>query len=159
MDKHDRARAEAKKRIGHLYSRFGYRRDDEGSICAEQQCTYCGLRAETQDHVPPLVWVHSLGSEFFNNAKTLLLIVPACLECNITLSNYRLFTIKERTRYLLGRYTKKYKRFLRGTAWTEEELDELGYSLKTKIEAIAICQLGIDRRIQIIEENLRGFRL
>ena len=153
-----RDRAKWLKIYGHLYIKFGYRRNDDG-LFGEQACAYCGTLANSTDHVPPLQWVYALGTEYFEAKKIALLLVPACLECNETLSSKRLFTLRERCSYLIDRYSKKHNRLLRNTVWTSEELDELGRTLRPKIESFAICQLSIDRRIQILEENVRPPRM
>jgi len=38
--------------------------------------------------------------------------------------------------------------------WTKEQIDELNGRLRKSVERFSVYQLGIDRRIQILEENL-----
>ena len=45
-------------------------------------CQYCGIPADTYDHVPALSKVYSLGVSEFEKKKIRLWIVPACNECN-----------------------------------------------------------------------------
>ena len=124
---------------------------DEGP----QVCVYCGNIAGNVDHVPPLVWVYALGSEYFLAQAIRLILVPACDECNGALGSLKLFTLIERSRYLLGRYEKKYEKFLRGEIWSKEDIDELGRGLRERIDRHRTCQIGFERRIRILEEGLR----
>lgn len=142
-------RRNLEKRYGQLYVRMFFR---EGEA---QVCVYCGNVAETQDHVPPLDWVYCLGTSYFGSAGIRLLLVPACGECNVELGPRKLFTIKDRTRWLIGRYEKKYERFTKGLIWDMEDVDELGRGLKRYVEGHRTCQIGIERRIKILEEGLR----
>ena len=147
------------RRYGQLYARFCWRRGDDGDLLQIQPCIYCGTAASDRDHVPPLLWVYCLGTEYFTRKGIELLLVPSCRECNSELSSKKLFTLRERTLHLLGRYTKKYEKFLKGEKWEKEEIDEFGRGLKPKIESFAVVQLAIDRRVQILEENLRTPRV
>ena len=140
---------------GALYVRFGFRRDDLGDLARLQACAYCGNMAQSEDHIPPLKWMYALGSDHFRKRKILCILVPACRECNSSLSDRKIFNLKDRCAYLLGRYSRKYRRFLRGQKWRQEELDELGRNLRDYVTNFATCQLGIDRRVQILEEGVR----
>src|SRR3990167_4317437 len=56
--------------------------------------------------------------------------------------------------YLKDYYSKKYRRVSDVKLWTKEQIDELRGRLKQAVEKFAVYQLGTDRRIQILEENL-----
>ena len=61
-------------------------------------CTYCGISAETLDHIPPISSVYFLSEkakEDFNFYK-----VPSCLECNSALNNISLLSVSERHSYI-----------------------------------------------------------
>lgn len=144
----DRQRLSSK--FGALYFPFkppGHWRDSS--------CVYCGDIAEARDHIPPMVWLDVLGTDYFHSSQSLIVWVPSCWECNAALGDRRLFTIRERTLWLLGHYCRKYQRLLRSEAWSIDELAELTGRLKQAIEGYASRQLGIDRRISILEENLQ----
>ena len=85
----------------------------------------------------------------------LIVWVPACAECNRELGSKRLFSIKERTLYLIGRYAKKYERFLKGTMWEDFEIDELTGTMKHHVQDFSTMERAIDRRLAILEENLK----
>jgi hypothetical protein len=95
----------------------------------------------------------ALGYSYFDNAGLLVVKVPSCIECNSLLSNRKLFTIKERTVFLIGRYEVLYKAFRTGIAWQDAEVRTFTGRLKNSIAEFAEWQRGIDRRISILEEN------
>ena len=132
----------------HLYKKFGYRDD------APNTCIYCGFPGETEDHIPPVSWAYCFGADHFTERGIQFLKVPACLECNVFLGDKELFTIRHRTEELLAHYKKKYRRFLRHKRWSVEELDDLGYTLGSKVESVSTVQIAVKRRIQILEEEV-----
>src|SRR3990167_11279199 len=136
-------------KYGHLYLPF-----KPPGIWYESACVYCGNRAQERDHIPPLSWLYCLGSDYFLERGLLICWVPSCKECNKELSDNKLFSIKERTLHLLGRYVLKYDPFLKGTAWNDEQLEELTGGLKRDVSRFADYQKAIDRRIGILEENI-----
>lgn len=147
-----KGRGDSRKRwlakYGSLYVEFkppGYWRPD----C----CAYCGNLYQAYDHVPPLSWVAALGPSYFDKNGLLIVKVRSCNECNSLLSNKKLFSLRERTVYLIGRYEERYKKYRTGTAWQDEEVNELTGNLKKAINNFADMQRAIDRRIQILEEN------
>jgi hypothetical protein len=87
-------------------------------------CTYCGDKADTQDHIPPLTMVYSLDDTGAGKSMRYWL-VPACLECNSILSGRPLTTITARRQYLVQVYRRRYAALLRMPAWSSDELDEL----------------------------------
>ena len=111
------------------------------------------MRAQSKDHIPPLSWIYALGSDYFFRAGLLVVWVPSCKECNVALGHKKLFTIRERTLYLVGYYTKRYEPFLHGEAWNDQEIDELKGNLKKDISHYADLQRVVDRRLAILEEN------
>lgn len=137
-------------KYGHLYLPFkppGHFRD--------ASCVYCGNLAQARDHVPALTWLAALGRSYFEERGLLVIWVPSCNECNTILCDERLFTIRERTLFLLRKYLKRYDKFMGGEIWNEYEISELGGRLQQAIGDFALCQQFIDRRIAILEENAR----
>lgn len=112
------------------------------------------MRAQSKDHIPPISWLYCLGAQFFDGGPLPPVWVPACLECNSALGSKKLFTIRERTLYLVGYYTKRYERLLRGESWQDWEIEELSGNLKRDMISWSELQRVIDRRIGILEENL-----
>src|SRR3990167_1758112 len=144
-----RTRLQRLARYGHFYLPFKPR-----GHWRESSCVYCGNLSETVDHIPPLAWIDALGPSYFKDLGLLIVKVPACRECNLALANRKLLTITERTAYLKDYYSKKYRRVSDVKLWTKEQIDELRGRLKQAVEKFAVYQLGTDRRIQILEENL-----
>lgn len=97
------------------------------------RCTYCGLPGECTDHVPPRAYRRFIAMSPGLSAKYPFQEVPACRECNSALGAKAFWTIKERKDYV-----KKYLRRRYGdgkfTEWSDEELEELGYNLRTMVE-------------------------
>lgn len=92
-------------------------------------CTYCGTTATTVDHVPPIL----LKNEVPHQHR---FCVPACVECNSTLGAKRLFTVLDRQIWIRLRYKEKYAKLLAVPDRTPEELDELGYVLRSHLESV-----------------------
>jgi len=95
-------------------------------------CTYCGIPAETLDHIPPISAVYFLSErakEDFNFYK-----VPSCSECNSALNNTSLLSVAERHSYIRKFLKKKYKRGLRIPYWDEDELKELHSTMREEIK-------------------------
>lgn len=102
-----------------------------------------------RDHVVPHSWNHiSQRRRTFKEEE----IVPACRECNATLSDHHLFTIQSRAAYLLGVYQRRYKKLLKWIDnWTEEEIAELGYSLQISVERTRRDAEEVHRRLAYLE--------
>ncbi len=94
-------------------------------------CIYCGVPATTIDHFAPLSVV-SAGSGILDTVKGRFL-VPACGECN-SIANSAVFpTIGAKRRYIQQRLRKKYATFLNMPYWSEDEIAELGHTLRTNV--------------------------
>ena len=92
-------------------------------------CTYCREAPATdRDHVIPSS--RERVKKTFRQKDT----VPSCSECNRLLSNLNYFTVRSRAEYLLTAYKKRHRDLLIMPHWSQEELDELGYTLRTAIE-------------------------
>lgn len=95
-------------------------------------CVYCGAMAESRDHVLSL---SCLGQKRKNSErhKGTDWLVPACLECNVTLCDKYLDNIPARAEHLFVRFTKKWRKILKSPTWSESELAELGETLRRSI--------------------------
>jgi len=108
-----------------------------------EPCIYCGQRANSRDHVIPKRMREVLElrygpnwGRFFDVPNT----VPACLECN-QIAGAKLFpTISAKRRYIQKRLEVKYKKLLEAPDWEDDEISELGYSLKIYIQNIQIAK-------------------
>lgn len=75
-------------------------------------CTYCGAASDCFDHVPSLSWVSSLGTAYFMEKDTPLLLVSACNECNLILGSVGLFDMDERLAYVAGELRCRYRKVI-----------------------------------------------
>ena len=94
------------------------------------ECTYCGIAANSLDHIIPVSYNQTLRKNVkYSKENT----VPSCTECNSSLSNIWLPTIPERAGCLLEKYNKKYKKLLNQPEWEDWEIEELGPGMKKVI--------------------------
>lgn len=89
-----------------------------------KNCHYCGEPATCYDHVIP----YSLVGH-----NTLL--VPACDECNGLLGARLFQSLGEKKSFIARALAKRHAVDLRMRVWTETEIMELGYTLRTVILA------------------------
>lgn len=89
-------------------------------------CFYCGNKSQARDHVTPR---SRLGSQnAFQRHETL----PTCTECNSMLGDFVTCCAAGKAEYLLEKYLLKYKKY-NSIDWSNNEKQELGYTLKTTI--------------------------
>lgn len=84
-------------------------------------CHYCGMPADTVDHVPP----RSVRPIILQQAATRwpFLEVPACHECNCLLGNREPWTIVARKKVIKEKLKRRYRRYLKIPDWTPQELE------------------------------------
>jgi hypothetical protein len=111
-------------------------------------CVYCGVPADTYDHVPPLSKVHALGPEHFEKLSVRFWIVPACRECNILLNKVDGDTVGKRKARIKVILRKRYAKYLNCGHWTREDIEELGYNLRQMIESGANIKEWVERRLK-----------
>jgi hypothetical protein len=97
------------------------------------ECTYCGMLADTYDHVIPLSWQYTSRRQGKKDDKRKN-CVPACHQCNSFLGNTHNHTIHERANFVADRIAVKYSKILSSPMWGEEEIDNLEDSLKTHVK-------------------------
>lgn len=108
------------------------------------ECTYCGIAANGLDHIIPVLY-NNVSRKSASYAKHL--VVPCCNECNISLTSFYLPSIAERAEYLLELYKVKYKKLLNRPDWSDEELEEIGDTLRRKIKANAKLKENLNQRL------------
>lgn len=94
-------------------------------------CVYCGLAADTKDHIPPQAYrpfLESVGEKRYP-----FLLVPACKECNSALGAKALWTVHARKEWIKRRLERKYKHYLAIPGWEDGEVRELGPSLSQEV--------------------------
>ena len=113
--------------FGSLYSFTGAEFSDDGY----PMCVYCGDPATGRDHVPPITKVQAYRELCL--AKELYLLVPSCASCNSFGSDNLQSSIFERIEFIKDRISRKFARYLQQTEWDEEEIEELGPNLASKV--------------------------
>jgi hypothetical protein len=91
-------------------------------------CVYCGLPASTKDHLIPWGWSGDA-------ARSYVLTVPACHQCNEYIGDVWAPTITERRRIAQQRIRSRNRRALRVHRFTQAELDEMGPNLRSSVDA------------------------
>ena len=102
-----------------------------GYVWEGSPCIYCGQPANSVDHFIPSSFLEDISDLEVDVPHQELL--PACLECN-SIKRDRVFdTIREARRHIHARLREKYHKFLEIPDWSEDELEELGYSLRQAV--------------------------
>lgn len=107
---------------------------------------YCGEAASSRDHFVPRAFkakIQDLGW-----AKKGDIVVPACRECNSTANDKVFGTLREKRAYVHDRYRKKYAKVLAMPRWSDEELAELGPTLRTAVVAGIRAQESLKARLR-----------
>jgi len=111
-------------------------------------CAYCGVAAETYDHVPNLAMLHALGIEHYQRRKIQLWKVPACRECNVLLSDCAATSIPDRRAQIKAKLKARYAKLLAMPSWTDREIADLGIGLQDVIEDANAVRSWIKRRLE-----------
>ena len=112
-----------------LYRRVSGERHQDGYPL----CVYCGQPADSLDHVPPLSRVDDYRA--LGLVREMYLLVPACRDCNALAGSTLQATFPERVEYVKDEITRKNRRVIAAPEWDQDEIDELGGSLKAYIIA------------------------
>lgn len=133
-----------RQRYSHLYLAIGRTGDP---------CTYCGLPADTVDHVPPLKALGVYGSEYFYGMGVQPSTLPSCTECNVELSCRSLWWVDDRCAFLVERYKRKYFDLLDRPSWSQDEINELDGMLRGYVEDSAMLRMLTVRRLDRLREG------
>lgn len=122
--------AKQRMSLAHLYTRQGFDRTRlyvraDGSSFVGCPCFYCGDNATTEDHAYPLVALQQIYGIADLPSARLLIVVPACLECNILLGTRVFSTLFMRKKHIKQRLRQRYKRILAIPPWEPRELARL----------------------------------
>ncbi len=117
-----------------------------------EKCYYCGDKAGNIDHVPPIDYVYSYGRDAVESNGITLLLVSCCTNCNELLGSKALLTLDTRVVYLYGRIQKKYSSVLESRHWEQDELDQLGRTLRGYVGAHQDAHTWLERRLCYMEE-------
>lgn len=108
------------------------------------ECAYCGMNADTRDHVYPISAMHALVMADITNYTSV--IVPACKECNCLAGSKIFPTFNEKRAYLRNTLRARYKHELS----CEYTLDEMLFASDEYI----LHRVGLMREKRIIEGRL-----
>ncbi len=113
----------------------------------EWPCYYCGDEAECIDHLIPFK-VRQCGKR---NGTHLGFgpRVRACKDCNSILGAVGIFTLDGRKEFIATKLKKKLKKLQSIPHWSEEELAELGYSLRSHVESGLAQRDALLRRYEV----------
>lgn len=100
-------------------------------------CYYCGMPAESTDHVIPLSVLRNIRGlpmeQVAEITRNRILTVESCHECNHLLGATVQESLRDRKKYLKERLKKRYAKILIVPDWTEEELMGLGPHLRATV--------------------------
>jgi len=101
-------------------------------------CYYCGLSADTVDHVIPqktLLALRTLDDEEITRKiiGERILMVWACRECNCIAGYSFQDTLSERKQYVLNKLAKRYKGDILTPDWADDELSEMSGEMRKYI--------------------------
>ena len=107
-------------------------------------CSYCGDPADSLDHFIPHIRnrTHSLKS--FKRSE----VIPSCRECNTLLGEKLFESIGGRAGYLHTKYQTRYSKIISMPEWGNEELEELGYNLRSMVEQEIKTKKDVLRRVE-----------
>jgi hypothetical protein len=116
------------------------------------KCYYCGDSAQTVDHSPPISYVYAIGTEEALARGLELVKVPCCTECNsVHLGDKPLLTLTDRAKAVYDGIQRRHKRVLGMPNWYDEDLEELGHTLRSKVDDSALVKKWVERRLEYIE--------
>ena len=107
----------------------------EGDIC-----TYCGDPSQVRDHAYP---IEAILRGHLPSNKKMLVVVPACWECNSLAMDYVFETLCAKRLFVQRKLRKKYRKILATPEWTPEEIKELCHNLKS----IVVASLRVQKRV------------
>lgn len=100
------------------------------------RCVYCGLPADTLDHVFPLALAANLDTARPGVRKALgqgLNRVPSCRQCNGIAGAKPFTSIRQKRWYIQDVLRKKLAADLHMPDWDKDELAELGHSMRVHV--------------------------
>jgi hypothetical protein len=100
----------------------------------DRLCVYCGDWYQCRDHYIPVYW--SGRPRTYESWE----VVPCCIECNSILGGQPIFGLQERAKHLIFKYTKRLRPLNRIPEWSEAELEEMGYNMRTQIKSYLLMR-------------------
>jgi hypothetical protein len=118
------------------------------SLGSWEHCLYCGEPPNCQDHVIPFSY-YSMKKRIKAGSSEGVK-VKACMECNTLLSSKYFPNIVERIDDVKSSIYRRNKKVLKNKPWDDDEIDELKYTLKTKILSAETKRREVKQRIDWI---------
>ena len=118
------------------YSRSESHWASRGVVHKEEwiDCAYCGDRATSKDHVLPVVYSNA-HPDMPTERRDLLFTVPACRQCNSIASGRVFDSLGEKRAYIHDELRRRNRKLLESQSWSDEDLKELGPSLRRRLLA------------------------
>lgn len=114
-------------------------------------CFYCGERGNHRHHIDPRA---ASGKNYFKGVE----YVFSCGECNIAIGDGYFQFLHEEVDYLIRYYTHKYSLRQAVVEWSEEELGELGWNLKARINKMLATRGRVEDRVYYLK-SVRNYLL
>lgn len=111
----------------HLYGIFRIPRSSSGYI----RCFYCGMPADTVDHVPPISRVDDYRSMGLRHE--IFIKVTCCKDCNTKLGASLQLSLVERYNVRQKQMEKEFKKILKMPVWSSEEIKKMGRNMRSSI--------------------------
>jgi hypothetical protein len=117
---------------GHLYERYepAWKKVALLDDVEYAPCFYCGDPWMEKDHVMP---ISKVGNYDTTKVRELLVIVPACVECNRIASDVVDETLVDRKDRVQSILLRRYRRLLEIPEWSLSEIDTLEGRLRDEI--------------------------
>lgn len=110
-------------------------------------CFYCGDLADSKDHILPQV-------DGGANGETVL----SCRDCNVRMGARGALSIDQRLSLLIESLERKFQLTKPIPEWDDEELEELGHSLRSRIKSAIHQRQNALERVIHIRARLREIR-
>ena len=110
-------------------------------------CTYCGREGDEDEHVIPLSY---LGERRLSKENGQW-VVQSCRTCNQLGCDSIFFTIPDKAQFILSEYQRKYRKVLGTPNWSDDELADLSYELRTMIEGHITAKSILIEKIKHLE--------
>lgn len=114
-------------------------------------CVYCGILADSEDHVVPRHLLSRAGELGLDLSKVMRMkqwVHPACRECNSSLGGKLFATLRERREEAHRLIRRRYASYLRTPDWSEEELSEMGPKAQAEIVAALAVRDWVRARLR-----------
>jgi hypothetical protein len=103
------------------------------------------MPANTKDHIIPICYLRSNRPHKANGIGD---TVDCCRECNLLLNTQALFSIPERAHAVSIALERRYRKELNAPYWSDEEIDELGDTLRQQVKARQFIRSEVVERIR-----------